>query len=133
MAKSSFARTKLARYIADSLNSGAAKGKVSKSVAAYLIEAGKTAEVNSLLRDVTEESATRHGYLEVTAVSARELTRETRTEIESLAKKHYPNVKKIVINSEIDPEAVGGVRLLFPQDQLDLSMKTKLNRLASAR
>lgn len=130
---SSFSRVKLARYISDRISSGVSKSIISAQVAAFLIESGKTAEVNSLLRDVIEDSAVRHGYLEVIAVSARELSKETRSEIERLSKKQYPNAKKIIINSEIDPEAVGGVRLLFPQDQLDLSMKTKLNKLAAAR
>lgn len=127
-----FSRTKLARYIADSADSKQASVDLAKDVAAYLIDTGKTAELNSLLRDVAEERAVSNGFLEVTAISAFELNDAEKQEIEKVALSQYPRVKKVVIRSEIDESAVGGVKLLLPHYQLDLSIRTKLNRLANA-
>lgn len=133
MANTTFSRTKLANYIADAAGGKQSSEEIAESVAAYLIDTGKTAELNSLLRDVAEERAISQGYLEVTAVGAFALSAEEKKEIERVARKQYPKVKKVVIREEKDQSAVGGVRLLFPHHQLDLSIRTKLNRLASAR
>lgn len=127
-----FSRAKLARYIANTADGKKSTATLAKDVAAYLIDTGKTAELSSLLRDVAEERAVTNGFLEVTAVSAFELTEAEKREIEKVARKQYPLVKNIVVRSEIDKSAVGGVRLLLPHYQLDLSIRTKLNRLANA-
>lgn len=127
-----FSRTKLASYIADAADSKKTSASLAKDVAAYLIDAGKITELNSLLRDVAEERAVTNGFLEVTAVSSFKLDDLEKQEIENIARKQYPDVKEIVIRSEIDESVVGGVRLLLPHHQLDLSIRTKLNRLANA-
>ncbi len=133
MDKSTYSRSKLARYIADQLKAGAKADKLADSVSSYLIEVGKTADLNSLLRDIVEESARQNGRLEVTAVSAFPLTDSEKKEIERLGREHYPSTRKVTIHNELDPELIGGVRVLFPHDQLDLSVRTKLNNLARAR
>lgn len=127
-----FSRSKLARYIADTVDSKNKSAGLAKDVAAYLIDTGKTVELNSLLRDVAEERAISKGFLEVTAISAFELNAAEKQEIEKVARKQYPRVKKVIIRTEIDKSVVGGVRLLLPHYQLDLSIRTKLNRLANA-
>jgi F0F1-type ATP synthase delta subunit len=133
MSNGLFSRSKLARFIVDELERGAPVESMSKHVSAYLINSGKTAELNSLLRDIAEERARRTGHLEVTAISAFEITSEEKEEIERLSRQQYPTVKRIVINNELDPQVIGGLRLLFPHDQLDLSIRSKLNSLANAR
>ncbi len=132
MSTSAFSRAKLASYVAGAVDDQQSFKTLAQDIAAYLIETGKTAELNSLLRDVSEERAQTKGLLEVTAVSAYELNAQEKQEIEAVARKQYPKVKKIVIREELDPAAVGGVKLLFPHHQLDLSIRTKLNRLAHA-
>ncbi len=127
-----FSRSKLATYIAKSSGSKKSPANLATDVAAYLIDTGKTSELNSLLRDVAEERAVSNGFLEVTTISAFELNDIERQEIEAAARKQYPRVKNVVIRSEIDTSVVGGVKLLLPHHQLDLSIRTKLNRLASA-
>ncbi len=127
-----FSRTKLASYIADTADGKSPAVDLAKDVAAYLVDEGKVAELNSLMRDVAEERAVRNGFLEVTAVSAFKLSEAEKQEIEKVARLQYPRVKEVVIRSEIDESAVGGVRLLLPHHQLDLSIRTKLNRFANA-
>ena len=127
-----FSRTKLATYIASAADGKKVSPTLAKDVAAYLIDTGKTAELSSLLRDVAEERAVASGFLEVTAVSAFPLIDAEKQAIEAAARKQYPKVKKVAIRSEIDTSIVGGVTLLLPHHQLDLSIRTKLNRLANA-
>jgi F0F1-type ATP synthase delta subunit len=109
-----------------SLAPGADARKISQEIAAYLLSEKRTGELDSLLRDVIAQRA-EDGIVEVTAVSARELTPEIRADIRSKISEEYKNAKQIIINERIDHKVVGGVRLELIDRQLDLSVRAKLN------
>ncbi len=88
---------------------------------------GRTNELDSLLRDVWAYQA-EHGQLEIIAVSAIPISPKIETEIRQQIKKLYPKSEKIVITERRDPEVVGGVRLELPNQQLDLTVRAKLNQ-----
>lgn len=121
-------RRKVAALLAErSLASGANAEELSRLVAAYLLRNGRTGELGSLMRDVQQLRAER-GVVEVTAVTAHELSAAAKADIEARIKQLYPDAKQIVISEVLDPEVVGGVRLELPHQQLDLSVRAKLNR-----
>lgn len=97
-----------------------------REVAAYLFSENRIGELESLLRDIIEQRAA-EGVVEVTAVSARPLNDAVRSQIESQIRHLYPAAKDIIINEQIDPEVVGGVRLELANQQLDVSIRAKLN------
>lgn len=99
-----------------------------KEVAAYLLDTGRTGQLNSLARDMVKQRADQ-GVVEVTAVSAHELADSVRADIRAHVERLYPNASQIVINERRDESVIGGVRLEFPEQQLDLSVRSKLNRL----
>jgi F0F1-type ATP synthase delta subunit len=99
---------------------------LSRSIAAYLLETGRTGELESLLRDVIRIRA-EHGVVEVIAVSAHKLTAAVEADITHQVRQQYPTAKKIIITEQLDPEVVAGVRLEFPGEQLDLSVRAQLN------
>jgi F0F1-type ATP synthase delta subunit len=103
------------------------KGQFSREVAAYLLENGRTGELNSLVRDMIRNRA-ESGIVEVTATSAHELSVSVRADIHTQVKKLFPKAHKIVINERIEPSLIGGVRLELIDQQLDLSVRNKLNR-----
>lgn len=105
----------------------AEKSFSAEEIAAYLLETKRTGELNSIAREIILDRA-EQGIVEANAISARELTSETREEVTSQIRKLYPNAKKIILNEQIDPTVVGGVRLEFPDSQLDLTIRNKLNR-----
>lgn len=120
-------RTRLARLIADStLKQGVSK-RFDREIAAYLLSESRTSELDSLLRDVQADWASA-GHVEVMARSAYPLTSAIRADIQREVKKVHPEARQIVINEINDPEVVGGVRLNLPNRQLDLSVRSKLNR-----
>jgi F0F1-type ATP synthase delta subunit len=120
-------RTRLAHTVADkTLKQGASK-RYSRELAAYLLSEGRVGELDSLLRDIQADWA-EAGHVEVIARSAHPLTPTVRREIERRVKQVYPKARKIVINEVTDPAIVGGVRLNLPNQQLDLSIRTKLNQ-----
>jgi ATP synthase F1 delta subunit len=128
MNSSKFSRTSLAEYITSALDKKTS-GRLKKEVAAYLLEKGKTSEVDSLLRDVVAERVRRDNTVEVTAITAHPLTDPQRAEIEDHVKTIYPGARKVIINSRIDQSVIGGVRLEFSDKLLDLTVSAKLNKL----
>lgn len=100
---------------------------LAKEVAAYLLEENRTGELDSLLRDVTHQRA-EAGIIEVTAVSAHELSPTVTSDIKAQVKRLYPDAKQIIVNERVDLDQIGGVRLELPDRQLDLSVRAKLNK-----
>ena len=91
------------------------------------IDSGRTGDLEPLLRDMAKQRVLA-GIVEVTAFSAHSLAASVISDIHSEAKKLYPQAKRIIINERHDPDLIGGVRLEFPDYQLDLSIRSQLNR-----
>jgi F0F1-type ATP synthase delta subunit len=111
------------RSLKDNVN----KSKFVREIAAYLIDSGRTGDLEPLLRDMAKQRVLA-GIVEVTAFSAHSLAASVISDIHSEAKKLYPQAKRIIINERHDPDLIGGVRLEFPDYQLDLSIRSQLNR-----
>lgn len=121
-------RRKIASLLAErSLKSGADAGKLSREIAAYLLQTGRTGELSSLLRDVQQIRA-EHGIVEVMAATAHELSAAARKDIEAYIRQLYPDAQQIIISEVRDADVIGGVRLELANQQLDLSVRGKLNR-----
>lgn len=123
-------RTAIAKVLADH----AAKPdfdakKFSRAVAKYLMDENRTSELNSVLRDVIRERAER-GMLEVTAISAHELSDSEKASIRDLGKALRPQTQKTIIDENHDPAVIGGIRLEFPDKLLDRTVRAKLNRFS---
>jgi F0F1-type ATP synthase delta subunit len=99
----------------------------SEEIAAYLVSEHRTADLEPLLRDVMQYRAD-HGIVEVIAVTAYPLTAGVRGDIEKRVKALSPGAKQIIISEELSSDVVGGLRLEFPNQQLDLSVRAKLSR-----
>lgn len=121
-------RRKLADHAAKSLADGEPTASVLEQLAAYLIDTKRTAEAELITRDI-QTALLQHGIALVTAVSARELSAESRTDITAYTKQLYEHVSRVEIQEQIDTSLIGGVKLLFPDQQLDTSIKHTLDKL----
>ncbi|HEX5796999.1 MAG TPA: F0F1 ATP synthase subunit delta [Candidatus Saccharimonadales bacterium] len=109
---------------------GARKPKgLAKEIAAYLIENDKTAEINSLERDIIEIRSEKTGVVELTAITAHPLQQKQLDEIKRNVKKLYPACKEVIVDQVQDDSLIGGIRLEFANHLLDLSASSKLNKL----
>lgn len=99
---------------------------LAKEVAAYLMENNHVYDLESLMRDVLAYRQS-HGVLEAEVISAYELDDQTLQEVKQLLKAHYPEAKKVVVHTHIDPEVVGGLRVTLANEQLDMSVRSKLD------
>ena len=120
-------RHKIAAAIAERIDLGRDEQVLSREIAGYLLSVRRTSELNSVLRDVMEIRAER-GIVEVTAVTAFPLTGSVRADIEANVRTHFPTAGTIIVSEAHDDDVVGGVRLELANQQLDLSVRAKLNR-----
>lgn len=96
-------------------------------VASYLLSENRTGELDSLARDLINYRA-QNGIVEVTTVSAHQLSPAVLKDIKQQVKRLYPNARQIIVNQRLDDSQIGGVRLELPDKQLDLSVRGKINR-----
>ncbi len=120
-------RHALAKVLAKKSLGNVAEKRFSQEIAAYLLSARRTNELDSLLRDIQQYRAD-NGIVEVIAVSAHPLTDKVRKEIEAQVRELYPSAKTIIITEERDTGVIGGVKIELANQQLDLSIRNKLNR-----
>jgi F-type H+-transporting ATPase subunit delta len=120
-------RTRIADVVADrTLKDGISK-KLAREVAAYLLTEGRTSELDSLARDVQADWA-EAGMVEAIAASAHPLTAAIKADIKRQVKRMYPKARKIVVTEKYDPAVIGGVRLEVAGRQLDMTVRSKLNK-----
>jgi len=120
-------RHQLAAILAERSLGSVKPGELSAEIAAYLLEARRTGELDSLLRDIMQYRA-EHGIVEVNAISVFALSEKVRKDIEATIRGLNPDAKKVVVTETRDESVVGGVRLELANQQLDLSIRSKLNR-----
>jgi F0F1-type ATP synthase delta subunit len=123
---SKVSRHKLAAVVADRTLHGADRAKLAREVAAYLLSERRTAELESLLRDIVEYRADR-GFVEAQATSAHPLTDPLRSDIERQIRQIDPQAKQVNINEEVDESVLAAIRLELANRQFDASARSKLN------
>ncbi|MEO7364009.1 MAG: F0F1 ATP synthase subunit delta [Candidatus Saccharimonadales bacterium] len=120
-------RQKIAAAVADQIDLAKSEKELSQEIAAYLLSVRRTSELDSLLRDVMQLRADK-GIVEVVAASAFPLSATARADIETNIRTHFPATRTVIVSQAHDPNVVGGVRLELANQQLDLSVRAKLNR-----
>jgi F0F1-type ATP synthase delta subunit len=120
-------RVKIAEVIGEQTLAGFDSKKLAEQIAAYLLSEGRVDELDSLVRDIIDYRA-QHGILEVTSFCAHELTDQLKSEIEKLAQSYGRDIKKVILNERNDKQLIGGVKLRLANEQLDLTIRAKLNR-----
>lgn len=128
-------RMSLAKVIAKRTMNVSSLAKLKREVAALLLAEGQTADVESLMRDVMAYRL-EDGMVEATVISAYPLTAKVRADVIKELRTHYPKAKSVVLNEKLDVSVVGGLRIESTNEQLDLTVRSRLNtlkRLTAAR
>jgi F0F1-type ATP synthase delta subunit len=98
---------------------------LAREIAAYLLEERRTADLESILRDIMQYR-TDHGVLEAEVVSVHELQSHVLSDVKDILKTAYPKAKTVHLGSRQDESLVGGVRIDMANQQLDMTLKAKL-------
>ncbi len=122
-------RRKLATYYAEQLLKGTAPGTLATQLAAYLIDTRRTREYELVVRDIEAELAAR-GTVVADVTSARPLTDSSKKNVMDLITKLH-SATSVQLRQHVDPSVLAGVRIELPNEQLDHTVKSKLNRLAA--
>ena len=100
--------------------------RLAKELAAYLLITGQTDELESLIRDIMAYRA-EHGVIDATASSAHKLSSEDIADIRQMLLREHPEATSLLIDRAADADVIGGVKLNMPGEQLDLTVRAKVN------
>jgi F0F1-type ATP synthase delta subunit len=119
-------RAEVVRAIAHKLSSTSDAATLAQEVAGYLISEGREAELESIMRDVMvlRES---DGMLEADVRVAHELDAASIAELTAIVHSEFPAAKQVLIAQTVDADMVGGMRIDTADQQLDLSVRGKLD------
>jgi F-type H+-transporting ATPase subunit delta len=101
-----------------------------KVTAAYLLEQNMAADVDLVVNDIAHELYKQNGHLLVDVTSARELAQSVKAELKQTLQ-GATGAKHVELTEHVDPSLLGGLIARTPDQQLDLSVRTKLKQLAT--
>lgn len=119
-------RVQLAAVIGEKTLQQTDMRRLSRAIAAYLMEQKRINELESLMRDVLAYRQAR-GIIEADVVSAHDLSESALSDIKHLIKAHYPAAKKVVTHEDHDQSVIGGFKVNLAHEQLDMSVRAKLD------
>ena len=120
-------RSQIAKAIAEKTLNVQDSKQLAHAVAGYLLEENRVYELDSIMRDVLAYRA-QHGHVEVSVVSAFPISSDVRDDVMAAVIQEYPNAASYSVNETIDPNVVGGLRIEFGGEELDLTVRAKLNK-----
>lgn len=124
-------RTELAAVIAQLAAQSKSQKDLAKAIAGYLVENHQTRELDAILRNIMAVRE-KNGVIEATVTSAFPLSSSLQKEITALLRREYPNATSIVVDQQVDPEVLAGVKVQTISKQLDETARGKLQQLTRA-
>lgn len=125
-------RRTLAKTVVDLLEAPSAKpAHIAKSLAAFLIEFKMENQLDMVIKDIVYELSQRQRQVYAEVRSARELSASLQQDVAHFLRDAY-GVRHVELNTQIDPELLGGVVVDTPDAQLDASVRSKLRALGQA-
>jgi ATP synthase F1 delta subunit len=121
-------RRRLARHVAAELHAGRDRDVLLHKVAAYLVAHNMRSQYELLVRDVLDIFAKEYGVVTADVVSARQLTADTKQQIETFVAKQT-SAKEVRLSERVDESLIGGTIIRTPDAEYDSSLRTKLNQL----
>lgn len=121
-------RRKIANTWADELMAGR---DITEKVAAYLVEERRVDEADLIVCD-TEAALAERGVVVADITSASAVNDTTRHALEKFLAATM-NAKSVMYREQIDPHVLGGVRVEAAGQQLDATLRTRLNQLKASK
>jgi F0F1-type ATP synthase delta subunit len=118
-------RRQLARYAADQLLDNRPVNAVIKELAAVLVQTGRTGQAQLLAADIAWELERRGEVASAQVTTARGLSQDLRRQITAHVKK-AAKVDQVIIDENIDPSVIGGLRIDTAAHSWDKTIKRQL-------
>jgi len=131
MAGAAFSRRVIARTIAGKLLAEPKRQDHWVQVlAAYLIDQNRSNEADLVVNDIAYELYLQDGQLLTHVTSARPLTETVRASLKKLLAQQT-KARKVILTEATDPDLLGGLVARTSDAELDASVRTTLQRLAT--
>ncbi len=101
-----------------------------RALAAYLLEHNMADDVNLIINDIAHELFVQSGHLLVDMTSARALSNDVRDELKRTLRE-ATGAKHVEFVEHTDPALLGGLVARTPDAVLDVSVRTRLQQLAT--
>lgn len=121
-------RRKIAELWADELIKGR---DITKQIAAYLVSERRVDEAALIVRD-TESALAERGIVVADLTSAHGLSDESRAAIQKFLTVRL-GAQKVAFREQHDQSVIGGVRVDVAGQQLDATLRTRLNQLKASK
>lgn len=121
-------RRKIAAVWAEEIVAGR---DITKSIAAYLIDERRTDEAGLIVRD-TEVALADRGVVVADVTTASELSDASRQALEKFLEVSM-GAKQVTSRERVDPHVLGGMRVDAAGQQLDATLRTRLNQLKASK
>jgi ATP synthase F1 delta subunit len=126
-----FSRRVLARVVATKLVAEPSRQTHwMRALAAYLVEQNRIGDAELIIHDIEHELYQQDGQLLVHVTSARPLVDSVRTTLKKLMQEQT-KAKKVVLTEKTDSALLGGLIARSADAELDASVRTTLNQLAT--
>lgn len=99
-------------------------------LAAFVVVHKMVDDIDLIVNDIAHELYEQTGLLTVEVTSARQLSDEVRQAIKSLLQRQT-GADRVVLHETTDQALLGGFVARTPDAEIDASIRTKLNKLAS--
>lgn len=127
MSKSS--RTQLARNFVRLLPEHS-HSQLIKALAHVVTEQRLVGQLDLLLKDINTEMHRQYGQLHADVLSSHNINDEIKHQLKNLIK-HHTGAKTVHFTHKLDASLLGGAVVTTPELELDLSIRSKLNRLGA--
>lgn len=125
-------RTELARVMVDVINKSSNEKKLAKEIAGYLVSSHQIDQLGALLRNITSLRQ-RQGLVEATVTTAFPLGSALTNQVQAQVKAQYPDVKRVVIDNQVEPSVLSGLSIQTIDKQLDQTARGKLIQLTKGK
>lgn len=124
-------RRKLSEQYVSRLLLGVSKAQLDNELAGYLLEMRRTHELRLIVRDIEQQFAD-SGIVIARVQTAHELSDASRQDIERFVKDHV-EAKTVQLETSIEPNLLGGVKVSVPGREYDASLRRKLHSLTTLK
>lgn len=122
-------RRLLAKTFVDQLEQAGSQTRLTRSLAAYLIEQKRYKQVDMLISDIETELASR-GRVLARVTTAKPLAQAQRDTITTMIK-DATDARTVELIEKVEPAIIGGVRLSIPGRELDATVRKRLQQLST--
>lgn len=122
-------RRKIAEYYGSELLKGTSASKLTRELAAFLVETRRTRELTLIVRDI-EDVLAHKGIVVADVTSVTPIDSMAEQSIKALVSSVYKTTE-LHIRQHTDPTVLGGVHISLPNEEFDGTLRHKLTRLSA--